>query len=346
MEKDNTTDSYKFDEELSPNFYSIDFYQKRKKGKFRLVNAPSCNYSLADTHCHVEMFKRPFWLFIRAAFHNISFISCVVDSTNDGPDGIKYIEDAYSLASQKLPEIVNRVKNSSKQLEDILTIKLGDMPEICLDKNSICDNPKMPKIKFTVGTHPHYSKDFNEFQIDNLYKMLDNKKVSCVGEIGLDYFYNFSSKEKQISAFKKQINIAKELKLPIALHLRDSHEEALKVLNEIGFDKYGTLLHCFNLGPEELKPWVDAGCYIALGGAFTFKNNLETKKALPLIPLDKLLIETDAPFMTPEPLRGDTCFSDHIIFTADQIYNTYNFGLSKKEFYKKLVQNANNLLNN
>lgn len=345
MAKDNTTDSYTMDDELSPNFYSVDFYQKRKKGKFRLCLAPKCCFPVADTHCHVEMFERPWWVFIRAAVHNVGFIACVVDSTDDGIEGIKKVDLAYKKASQMLPDIIDQINNSKDNYDDQITIQLGDSPALCLDKDSICKNPKMPCVRYIVGTHPHYAKNFDEAQEQNLRKMLKNPKVACVGEIGLDFHYDLSPRDLQVEVFKKQLKIADELGFPVSLHLREAHDVALKVFKEIGFSKHGVLLHCFNLGPKELKPWVDAGCYIALGGPLTFKKSFETREAVKMIHQDKLLTETDAPFMTPEPVRGDTCFSDHVIFTADKLCEVLDKYSCKQSFYAQMMDNAQSLLN-
>lgn len=313
MAKDNSKDSYEMDEILSPNFFSVDFYQKRKKGKYRLTLAPSTEFPVADTHCHIEMFDNPEWCFIRAALHNVSYLACVIDSTDDGQEGFDIVEASYEKASKMLPKIIDKIQNESKPINDIVTIKAGEDVELCLDKNSIYLDAKMPELRYIVGTHPHHAKHLDTNQENNLKKYLKNPRACCVGEIGLDYHYDLSPREDQIAVFKRQLEIAEELGFPVSLHLREAHSDALKVFEEIGFCSKGTLLHCFNLGPEELKPWVEAGCFIALGGPLTFKGSDNTRKAVSLIPEDKLLTETDAPFMTPEPLRGDTCFPDHVI---------------------------------
>ena len=214
-----------------------DFYEKRKKGKFRLVEPPDMSFPVADTHCHFEMFEDPAWNFVRCAAHNVKFIACVLDSTDDGVEGMQKVEAAYEEAKSLLPAGTN-----------------------------------LPQLKYIVGTHPHHAKKWDDAQEKNLREMLKNPKVSCVGEIGLDYHYDFSPKKDQIDVFKQQLKIANEVGLPVSLHLREAHDDALKIFEEVGFCKHGTLLHCFNLGPEDLKPWVEAGCYIAIGGPVTFKK--------------------------------------------------------------------------
>ena len=231
-----------------------DFYEKRKKGKFRLVQPPDTSFPVADTHCHFEMFEDPAWNFVRCAVHNVNFIACVLDSTDDGAQGMAKVEEAY-LGSEALLEL-----EASKQAEYNNTSD----PEGAM--------PPTPRLRYIVGTHPHHAKKWDDAQEKNLREMLKNPKVSCVGEIGLDYHYDFSPKKDQIDVFKQQLKIADELGFPVSLHLRESHDDALKIFEEVGFCKHGTLLHCFNLGPEDLKPWVEAGCYIAIGGPVTFKK--------------------------------------------------------------------------
>lgn len=108
----------------------------------------------------------------------------------------------------------------------------------------------------------------------------------------------------QREVFRAQIRLAKEAGLPIALHMREAHDDGFAILEEEGFPEAGTLLHCFNLDAAEVARWVEAGCYIAFGGPLTFKRADEVREAAKLVPADRLLTETDSPYMTPEPLRG------------------------------------------
>lgn len=282
---------------------TVDFYQKRKKGKYRLVKAPKLG-PVADTHCHIEMLEDPAWAFVRCAMHNVKLVACVIDPF-DG--GIDKVEAAYEQAKQMLPQVIEDVRKYGRDSE-IVTIT--ENPELCLDINSIADNPVIPEFKFMVGYHPHNAKDFD---VQKLEELLSHPKCCAVGEIGLDFHYDLSPRDTQIDVFKKQLQIAKEHCLPVSLHIRGAHDMALDIME---FSEYGTLLHCFNLGPEDVKPWLDKGCYIALGGPVTFKKSDYVREAISCIPEDRLLTETDAPYMAPEPLRGDTCYPDHVIFVA------------------------------
>lgn len=233
----------------------------------------------------------------------------MVDSTDDGPEGMQKVEAAYEEAKNLLPV-----------------------------------GTELPQLRYIVGTHPHHAKRWNACEEKKLREMLKNPKVTCVGEIGLDYHYDLSPKEDQLKVFEDQLKTAEEVGLPVALHIREAHDDALKVINKVGWNLQGTLLHCFTLGPEDVKPWVEAGCYVAFGGAMTFKKLEEVREATKLIPPDKLLTETDAPFMTPEPMRGMECYPDHVIFVAKKLYEILGEGQDKEKFYAQMYQNALDLL--
>ncbi|MEQ3362141.1 TatD family hydrolase [Raoultibacter massiliensis] len=177
----------------------------------------------------------------------------------------------------------------------------------------------MPRIRIAVGCHPHNAKDYDESLEAELLRRLADPRVAALGEVGLDYHYDFSPRPVQIEVFRRQIEIAHETGLPLALHLREAHEEAFQIMNEEGFPEAGVLLHCFNLDWDTLKPWLDKGCYAAFGGSLTFKKSDDTREAARRMRLDRILTETDAPYMTPEPMRGMECGPDHVIFTAARL---------------------------
>lgn len=204
----------------------------------------------------------------------------------------------------------------------------------------------MPRVRFAVGCHPHNAKHYDDALEKQLLDRLADARVSAVGEIGLDYHYDFSPREAQREAFRRQIRVAKEAGLPVVLHIREAHDDAFSILQEEGFPRAGTLLHCFNLDWAELERWVEAGCYVAFGGPVTFKHADEVRDAASRVPEELLLTETDAPYMTPEPLRGATCGPEHVVFTADKLREVRSlaFGEERETFLRKLLANAHGLL--
>ena len=171
-----------------------------------------------------------------------------------------------------------------------------------------------------VGVHPHDVGELDEIAIDTLRKLAtENKKVVAIGEIGLDYYYDNSPREVQKEWFIKQIELANELKLPIIIHDRDAHGDTFEIIKKYKSPEIGCVLHCYSGNIELAREYVKMGCYISLSGTVTFKNNKKTKEVAREIPLDRLFIETDSPYMAPTPPRGKRNDPSLVQFVADTI---------------------------
>jgi len=177
-------------------------------------------------------------------------------------------------------------------------------------------------IYFAIGIHPYDIASFNE---DDFIKNINHKKCVAVGECGLDYFrLEGDDKEKEMikkaqkEIFIKQIEIAKKYKKPLIIHVRDASKDSKKILLEYNSCKVGGVLHCFN-ADEELLSLVNENFYFGIGGVVTFKNAKKLVNILPKIPLDRLLIETDAPYLTPTPYRGQRNEPSYTSLVAEKI---------------------------
>ncbi len=170
-----------------------------------------------------------------------------------------------------------------------------------------------------VGVHPHSANSVDDAVIASLIDLADNKKVVAIGEIGLDYYYNYSPKDTQQIVLSKQINLAKELKLPIILHDRDSHEDILKTIEKETAKTIGGVFHCFSGSVEMAKIVLDNNFYISIGGPITFKNAKKIIEVVRYVPLDRLLIETDSPYLAPEPNRGTRNDSRNLTYIVQKI---------------------------
>ncbi len=197
-----------------------------------------------------------------------------------------------------------------------------------------------------MGCHPHNARHYGPSLEAELLERLADPRVAALGEIGLDYHYDFSPRDVQREVFRRQVRLAKACGLPVILHVREAHDDALAIMREEGFPEAGTLLHCFNLDWATLEPWVEAGCHVAFGGPLTFKNADEVRDAAARVPADRLLTETDAPYMTPEPLRGTTCGPEHVVFTAARLAEARGCepGPARKALLEQLMDNARGLL--
>lgn len=204
----------------------------------------------------------------------------------------------------------------------------------------------MPRIRIALGCHPHNAKYYDDELEAVLYRRLADPRVCAVGEIGLDYHYDLSPREDQRRVFRRQLRVAKEVGLPVVLHLREAHDEAFAIMCDEGFPEAGVLLHCFNLDWETLAPWIAKGCFVSFGGPLTFKHADEVRDAAARVPLERLLTETDAPYMTPEPMRGMACDPAHVIFTAERLAEVRGCaqGQERKALLEQLFDNAQGLL--
>ena len=168
----------------------------------------------------------------------------------------------------------------------------------------------------SCGVHPEEVDDLPDNYIDILRNMAKSEKCVAIGEIGLDYYWRQDNNELQKKVFEEQILLAKELDLPIIVHDRDAHEDTLAILKK---HKPKGVLHCFSGSVELAKEVLKLGMYIGLGGAVTFKNARKPVEVAEMLPLDRLLLETDCPYMAPVPMRGKRNYSPYIEYVAEKI---------------------------
>ena len=170
-----------------------------------------------------------------------------------------------------------------------------------------------------VGIHPHDASSMDEAMLALIEAMAKKKKVMAIGEIGLDYHYDFSPRDVQKKWFREQVRLAKKLKMPIIVHDRDAHQDVMDILKEENAFETGVLMHCYSGSAELAKQYVKLGAYISMAGPVTFKNNRKGVEVVEAVPLDRLLIETDSPYLTPVPYRGKRNESAYVRFVAERI---------------------------
>jgi TatD DNase family protein len=154
-----------------------------------------------------------------------------------------------------------------------------------------------------VGIHPHEAKSADQKAIAEMKELAKNKKVVAIGETGLDYHYDFSTPQQQRDCFIRHLEIAAEMNLPVIIHSREAFDETLKILESNGEGVNKVVFHCFSGSVEQAKAVLDKGWYISLTGVVTFKNADKTREVAKTVPIERLMIETDAPYMSPEPMR-------------------------------------------
>lgn len=189
-----------------------------------------------------------------------------------------------------------------------------------------------------VGWHPVDAIRIKPEDIGWIVKLTEHKKVVAIGEIGLDYHWDTSPKEVQHRVFREQIGLARELNMPIIIHSRDAHEDVVHILLKEKACDVGGVMHSFSGSWEMAKVCLDMGFYISFGGPITFKNAGNLKKVLTQVPSDRLLIETDSPYLTPHPYRGKRNEPAHIRIVANTAAKLR--GVEYEEFCKMTTQNA------
>lgn len=178
---------------------------------------------------------------------------------------------------------------------------------------------KHENIYAAVGWHPVDAIDYKEDHLGMLEKLSDHEKVVALGEMGLDYHWDTSPKDVQENVFRKQIQLARRVHMPIIIHNREATSDVIRILQDENAKDIGGIMHCFSGNITEMKACLDMNFYISLGGPVTFKNAKEVKELAKLIPLDRLLIETDAPYLAPHPYRGKRNEPAYVTLVAEQI---------------------------
>ncbi|GAA0608993.1 TatD family hydrolase [Virgibacillus siamensis] len=170
-----------------------------------------------------------------------------------------------------------------------------------------------------VGWHPVDAIDMTQEDLDWIEKLSAHPKVVAIGEMGLDYHWDKSPKEIQKEVFRKQINLAKKVKMPIIIHNREATEDIIEVMQEENAQEVGGIMHCYNDSPDYVQACLDMNFYISLGGPVTFKNATLPKEVAVQVPEDRLLVETDAPFLAPHPNRGKRNEPAYVKLVAEKV---------------------------
>lgn len=241
----------------------------------------------------------------------------------------KFKGDVDELLSSMQKNNVGMIMNSCSELAEI--------PDIF----ALCE--KYPFIYASVGIHPHEVGKLTESDMDRLKEYAKNPKAKAIGEIGLDYYYDFSPRDVQQKWFAQQVEVARELKMPVIIHDRDAHKDCMDILRDHNVRDIGGVFHCYAGSVEMSKEILDWGMYIAFGGSLTFKKSVRPVEVAKYVPLDRILIETDSPYLTPEPYRGKRNSSLYIHYVAEKLADIKC--ISVEEVEKATFENAKKCFN-
>ena len=227
------------------------------------------------------------------------------------------IDSHCHLDHEPLLSNINDIINRSKKvgITKLLTICTTLQSFEKIKKLVLVDN----MIFGTFGIHPHETEDNTVDSSDIIKKIKNEKKIIGVGETGLDFFYNHSNKVSQIESFEKHVQAAINLDIPIIIHSRNAEDETFQILDNYKNSNLKILMHCFTGSQKFADKLLDLNAYFSASGIITFKNSLELQETFKNIPIDKLLIETDSPYLAPVPNRGKKNEPSFIKFTAEKL---------------------------
>ena len=198
-----------------------------------------------------------------------------------------------------------------------------------------------PFVYGAVGIHPDEVGDLSEEKIRILRRFCDLEKIVAVGEIGLDYYWDKEGHDIQKKWFVRQMDLAKETGLPIIVHSRDAAKDTMDIMKAERADNLKGVIHCYSYSKEQAKEYMNMGYYLGIGGVVTFKNGKKLKEVVEYAPLDYLLLETDAPYMAPEPHRGERNCSLYLEYVAETIAEIKR--ISREEVIEVTRENARRL---
>lgn len=266
---------------------------------------------IADTHAHLDMLDDPSAALANAARAGVSFIVTVVDPTEDAERTFDQLPVWQAAAAALLGEAEAAQRHT------------------------------LPEVRVIVGAHPHNAKDLGYEARGRLAALAENPLTVGIGEIGLDYHYDHSPREIQRVVFAEQLEIARQLRLPAVVHLREAHDDGLTIMRDVGIPAEGCVLHCFTGDAALLGPFLELGCHVSFAGPVTFKKADAIRQAASVVPADRLLVETDCPFMTPEPFRGRPNEPAFAVLTAKRMAEVR--GIAEGELARITHENAQSL---
>lgn len=208
-------------------------------------------------------------------------------------------------------------------------------------KDSVALAKKYPFAYAAVGIHPDHAKELNEEEFEALKALAAEEKVVAIGEIGLDYYWDATEREEQKYWFKRQLALARERKLPVVIHSRDAAADTLEIMKEAYAQSNKTLtgvIHCFSYGVEMAREYLSMDFFIGVGGVATFKNGRKLKEVIEVAPLEKIVLETDCPYLAPVPFRGKRNSSEKLHYVVEAIAEIK--GISEEEVERSTWENA------
>jgi TatD DNase family protein len=217
---------------------------------------------------------------------------------------IPIIDTHCHLADSKLDPDLKGVLDRAREAGLEAIVSVGAISSLETDRRTVEIAEAHPNIYAAIGVHPHDAKDCDADRIRALRELARSRRVVAIGESGLDFHYLHSPVEAQEAALRRHLELASELELPISIHCRKAEARLAAIMREVGMPSRGGVIHCFTGNIEAARDFVALGFHISFSGIVTFRNAREIQEAAPIVPDDRVMVETDAPYLAPEPYRG------------------------------------------
>lgn len=252
------------------------------------------------------------------------FTMRMIFDTHAHYDDAAFDTDRKELLSSLSAQGVGRVVNVSANLQEIqATLKLID---------------QYPFLYGAAGVHPDDAKELNEDNFDQIRQALHHEKMVAIGEIGLDYYWDSTDRQTQKKWFLRQLDLARELDKPVIIHSREAAQDTLELIKQAGGPAFSMVIHCFSYSKEIAAEYLKMGYYLGIGGVVTYKNAKKLKEVVAEVPLERILLETDAPYLSPVPFRGKRNSSEKIQYVVKEIAALK--GVSEEEVLEITWENA------
>jgi len=239
---------------------------------------------------------------------------------------------------EELPDIVARAEHAGLGRMVTICTRIRKLPQV------LAVTASYENVFCSVGTHPHNAHEELDIPTEEIIRLSDHKKVVAIGEAGLDYYYQKDHAAAQAEGLRNHIAAARDTGLPLVIHSRDADEDMAEILTEeTGKGAFPFVLHCFSSGRALAETGVKLGGYVSFSGILTFKNSVELRDIAADLPLDRLLVETDAPYLAPTPYRGRRNEPSYVIETAKTLGET--MGVSTEEIWQQTTDNFFKLFN-
>jgi TatD DNase family protein len=217
-------------------------------------------------------------------------------------------------------------------------VVIGAVGDPTSAERSVALAEKDPDVWATVATHPHDVAQMTPDWWAVHERLAPHPRVVAIGETGLDYYYDHSPREAQREAFAKFVELARRVGKPIVCHIRDAHDDARGILRETRASELGCIIHCFTGTPDDARAYAEMNCYVSFSGIVTYKTAQPLRDAVPLVPRERLLVETDCPYLSPVPMRGRRNEPAHLVHTAEVVARC--IGTSFEELARITTENA------